>query len=206
MLDDVPTPLTLSPGAPLRLYPKLLGPAWSALDPVVQRVHADAALTHARGAFRVSRAPGRLLGRILDAAHVPPSSSAAEVRLSICHRGLVERWHRTFGGRPLVTLQSEAPGGLLAERIGVLEFRFRLIVKDGALLYRQVGCIIRLGTLRVALPDWLSIKVAGREGPASADDGSSPRTSVDVRVTTPGGSLLFAYRGIVRWCSGEDGS
>jgi Domain of unknown function (DUF4166) len=206
MLDNAPTPLTRSPGALLRLYPTLLGPAWSALDPVVQRVHSDAALTHARGVFQVSRAPGRLTGRIFDAANVPPSSSAAEVRLAICHRGLVERWHRAFGGRPLVTLQSEAPGGLLAERIGVLEFRFRLIVKDGALLYRQAGCIIRLGALRVALPDWLSIRVAGREGPTGAGDGSSPRTAVDVRVTTPGGRLLFAYRGTVHWCSGEDGS
>ena len=151
----------------------------------------------------MSRVPGPLLGRILDAAHVPRSSDAAQVRLAVSHRGLVERWHRTFGGRPLVTVQSEAPGGLLAERVGVLEFRSRLAVEDGALLFRHVGLAIRLGPLRVPLPDWLSIKVAGQEGPADSGDDPGPHTTVDVRVTGPTGGLLFAYRGTVRWCSGD---
>lgn len=186
-----------------RLYPKLLGAAWQALDPAVQRVHTDPSLTHAEGVFRVSRARGSLLGRIFDLAQVPRSSDAARVRLAVRHRGLVERWHRTFGGRPLVTLQSEAPGGLLAERVGVLELRSRLIVQDGVLRYRHAGLAIRLGPLRFPLPDWLSINVEGREGSADAGDDPRPHTTVDVRVTAPGGSLLFAYRGTVRWCSGD---
>jgi hypothetical protein len=187
-----------------RLYPKLLGASWQALAPAVQRVHTDASLTHAEGTFQVSRAPGRLLGRILDLAHVPRASTAARVRLAVSHRGLVERWYRTFGGRPLVTVQSEAPGGLLAERVGVLELLTRLSVKDGALLFRHTGLAIRLGPLRVPLPDWLSIKVAGREGPADAGDDVRPRTTVEVRVTGPTGGLLFAYRGTARWCAGDD--
>src|SRR3712207_1358147 len=56
--------------------------------------------------------------------------------------------------------------GLLAERIGMLEFRFRLAVQHGALLFRQERLAIRLGRLRVPLPDRLSVKVAAREGPA----------------------------------------
>jgi len=203
MLDDTAQPLTDAPRGPLRLYPKLLGAAWQALDPAVQRVHTDASLTHAEGTFQVSRAPGSLLGRIFDVAHVPRASNAAQVRLAVSHRGLVERWQREFGGRPLVTVQSEAPGGLLAERTGVLEFRSRLTVKNGALLFRHTGLAICLGPLRVPLPDWLSIKVGGREGPADAGGDSRPHTTVEVRVTGPTGGLLFAYRGTVRWCSGD---
>jgi hypothetical protein len=204
MLDDSLQPLTASPGEPHRLYPKLLGAAWHALDPAVQRIHTDPAATHAEGVFQVSRAPGALMWRILDAAQVPPASNATEVHLAVCHRGLVERWHRAFGSLPLVTLQTEAPGGLLAERIGILEFRFRLVVKHGALLFRQEGFAIRLGPFRVPLPEWLSIKIAGREGPAGGPDGASDLTTVDVRVTAPTGSLLFAYRGTVRWSASGD--
>src|SRR4051812_34135679 len=128
MLDDTPPPLIGPSSGPGRLYPKLLGAAWQALDTAVQRAHTDDVLNRAEGVFRVSRAPGRLVGRILDLAQVPSSSAAARARLAVCVRGPVERWERSFGGRPLVTLQCEAPGGLLAERIGLLEFRFRLAV------------------------------------------------------------------------------
>ena len=129
---------------------------------------------------------------------------AAPVRLIVRHRGLVERWHRTFGGRSLVTLQSEAPGGLMAERCGPLEILSGVTVSDGVLLYRHVGLVLRLGRLRIPLPDWLSIQVAGREGPAEPGDDPRPHTQIDVRVTGPTGGLLFAYRGTVRWCSGDD--
>ena len=190
--------MTASAPSP-RLYPKLLGAAWASLDPVVQRVHAAPAEAYAEGTAQVSRAPGRLMGYVLDAARVPRSSCASAVRLAVWHRGTDERWHREFGGRPLVTHQSEAPGGLLAERIGVLEFRFRLVAQSGALLFRQEALALRLGALRIALPGWLSPIVAAREGPAAVPDGDEDRTSVDVRVTLPTGALLFAYRATVRW-------
>jgi hypothetical protein len=204
MPNDAPPPPTASPGPSSRLYPKLLGAAWYAVAPAVQRAHTDVSLTHADGIFQVSRAPGALLGRVLDLAGVPRASRAAGVRLVVRHRGLVERWHRTFGGRPLVTYQWATPGGLLTERAGLFEFWSSLTVQDGAILFRQEGSAIRLGRLRIPLPGWLTIAVAGREGPADPDDDSVPRTTVDVRVTAPGGSLLFAYRGTVRWRSGGD--
>jgi hypothetical protein len=121
------------------------------------------------------------------------------VRLVVCQRGLAERWHRAFDGRSLVTDQFEAPGGRLAERIGILEFRFRLAVEQGALLFRQEGLAIWLGPLRLPLPDWLAIKIDAREGPAGAPGEAGDRTTVDVRVTAPTGRLLFAYRGTVGW-------
>jgi hypothetical protein len=197
--------MTASAPSP-RLYPQLLGAAWASLAPVVQRVHAAPAETYAEGTAQVSRATGRLLGYVLDAAGVPRSSCTSAVCLAVWHRGTAERWHREFGGRPLVTHQSEAPGNLLAERIGVLEFRFRLLAQDGALLFRQEALALRLGALRIPLPGCISPIVAAREGSAVAPDGDENRTSVDVRVTLPTGALLFAYRGTVRWrLRGSDG-
>ena len=67
--------LTASAPSP-RLYPKLLGAAWASLDPVVQRVHSAPAETYAEGIAQVSRAPGRLLGCVLDAARVPHQLAA----------------------------------------------------------------------------------------------------------------------------------
>jgi hypothetical protein len=183
------------------LYPRLLGAAWQALDPAVRAAHAGDTAVRAEGVFRVCRAPGRFARLLLDAARVPPASAAAEMRLVVCRRGPLERWQRSFGGRPLMTIQTEAPAGRLAERLGVLEFRFRLAVEDGALLYVQEAVLIRLGPLRLALPGWLAPRVAGRERPVESteDDRTHSWTSVAVEVTTPRGGPLFSYRGWVRW-------
>jgi len=178
-----------------RLYPRLLGISWDDLDPAVQRVHADKPLTHADGLFQVSRAPGRLLGLILDVARVPRASGGARVRLAVVCRGPAEHWRRVFDGRPLETVQTAGRDGLLVERIGILEFRFRLAVKHGDLLFRQQRLIACLGPLRVRLPHWLAFQVAAREGPSGEPD----LTKIEVRVMTPGGNPLFSYRGTVRW-------
>ncbi len=182
-------------GAGHRLYLRLLGAAWDELDPAVQRVHTDDTLTHAEGIFPVSRAPGRLLGLVLDAARVPRASGAAGVRLAVACHGPAEHWCRAFEGRPLETVQSLGPGGLVVERVGALEFRFRLAVQQGDLLFRQKSLTVRLGPLWVRLPHWLAIQIAARESAAGQPD----QTKVEVRVMTPGGGLLFSYRGTVRW-------
>jgi hypothetical protein len=195
MANDPAAPPPEPWSAPRRLYPRLLGTAWRELAQTLQRVHADASIVRAEGVFQVSRAPGRLAGLILDAVGVPRASDAAEVRLAVCQRGAAEHWHRIVGGRKLVTVQTEAPGGILAERIGVLEFRFRLAVADGDLLFRQEGLRLALGSLRLSLPTRLSPQIAAREGPTGDPD----RTRVEVRVTSPSGSLFFSYRGTVRW-------
>ena len=200
--DALPLP-TDPPRRPERLYPGLLGAAWRSLDPAVRRVHAAPGPIVGSGTFRVSRAPGRLMGLILNLARVPSVSDAAQVRVAIDRRGPVERSQRALAGLSLVTLQSEAPGGLLAEQMGILEFRFRLAVDAGALQFCQEGFAVRLGRLRLPLPNWLSLRVAGREGPADGPDGAGDQTTVDVPVTGPAGGLLFAHRGTVRWRAGH---
>jgi hypothetical protein len=147
----------------------------------------------------VRRPHGWLLGLILDLAAVPAATADTAVQLAIAERttphGPQERWHRAFDGRPLVTLQQQAPGGLLSEWAGPLEFRFRLRVEDGAMLFEQQSCWLRLGTMHLCSPRWLAPTVWCREGPADRVD----QTSVYVKVTAPSGGLLFSYQGTVTW-------
>jgi len=185
---------------PERLYPALLGEAWTSLDPAVQRVHLMDGPVRATGTFRVCRAPGRLMRLVLDLASVPRASDAVPVRLAIAHqagrRGPIERWHREFSGRPLATLQAATPAGRLAERIGPLEFQFRLAVDDeGALLFEQERCTLQVRRLRLALPGWLAPRIWARECATAGPD----QTTVTVTVCAPGGRLLFSYMGTVTW-------
>lgn len=192
-----------------RLYPRLLGSSWWSLSPVLQRAHFSSGHLQAEGTFQVRRAPGRLAGRVLDVARVPRASDAAHVRLTVSACGPVERWCRAFDSVPLVTRQSEAPGGLLAERYGPLEFRFWLTVADGTLVFRQESLAVRVGSLRIRLPAWLAVEIAARESPAGGVAHSEARmataagdsTWVEVRMTGPTGGLIFAYRGTVTWSS-----
>lgn len=182
-----------------RLYPRLLGEAWARLHPDVQRVHTLPGSASAQAQFKVQRAPGRLLGMALNLARVPAATDRARVQLAVVEwmtpHGPQERWHRVFDGRPLVTFQAAAPGGLLSERVGPLEFRFRLLAQDGAMLFEQQGCWLRIGKLGVRLPRTFAPTIWCREGATDHPD----QTSVYVRVSTPRGGLLFSYRGTVTW-------
>jgi hypothetical protein len=51
-----------------------------------------------------------------------------------------------------------------------------------------------LGRWRLPLPEWLAFRVDGRSSPSAPDE-----ARVDVRVSLPGGRLLFAYRGVMRF-------
>jgi hypothetical protein len=149
----------------------------------------------------VTRAPGRLLGLLLDLARVPAAANDVQVHLAVVERmgpdGPQERWHRVFGGKPLVTHQAEAPSGLLGERVGPLEFRFRLLsdVSGGALLFEQQGCWLRVGPLALRLPRRLSPVIWCRESATGQPD----QTHVFVKVSMPRGGLLFSYHGTVTW-------
>ena len=147
------------------------------------------------GTFTVCNGIGRLARLLTRCRAVPPAADACPIRVTIRRRGAEEHWLRRLGEARLVTVQRGLAGGLLAERLGGLELLFRLAVEDGALDYRQVGLVLRLGRHRARLPNWLAPCVAAHERPDA--DGIS--TNVAVEVTTPAGGLLFSYRGRVRW-------
>jgi hypothetical protein len=173
------------------LYPKLLGNSWWSLADAVRHLHASSAPVHAAGVFRVRRGSNWLTRALARLAQLPAAGEAVDIQLQVTARGDSEEWRRTFAGRPLVSLQSERPDRLLAERMGLVELRFRLQVVGGALAYQTSSAALCLGSFRVPLPHWFSPCVRAWERPVG--EGNQLAVSVDVRLPLLG--CLIAYDG-----------
>jgi Domain of unknown function (DUF4166) len=123
---------------------------------------------------------------------LPRASHAAETRLVVTPDASGERWRRTFDGRCLDTWQYQAGEGELAERFGLLEFRFRLEASEGSVVFHQVEAALLCGPVRLRLPAMCAPVVDAREDPAGAD-----RISLHVRVGLPALGPVLTYDGIV---------
>ena len=182
-----------SPNAVSALYPRLLGAAWWEMDERVRNTHLDGSHLRAKGLFRVEHGRSALARALLWILRMPAANHRADVRLEITAHGEGERWLRTFGDRTLASLQFEQRGGLLAERVRIMELRFRLEVAHGVLIYRQTGAVLRVGPYCLPVPRWLALQVSARESP-----GSGPRrTAVFVSVSAPLVGFLLKYEGEV---------
>jgi uncharacterized protein DUF4166 len=174
------------------LYSRVLGPSWTSIAPPVQCAHNTESVVHAHGLLRVEygqSAVARLLARVL---RLPRPSAAADTRLVVTARAGGEEWERTFDGLRFVTRQDNADDFELAERFGVLEFRFRLDVTDGSLVYVQRRVSLRCGRFRLRIPAAWAPRVEAREDPAGP-----ARVNIHVRVVLPGVGLLMTYGGVV---------
>jgi hypothetical protein len=102
-----------------------------------------------------------------------------------------EQWYRTFGTFPLQSIQYVRGPRLLAERFGRVEFRFRLEVRSGGIMYCQSRAAMQVGCWWLPLPVWLSPQVAAEEMP-----GQTPhQTRVHVTVRLPLAGMLLEYQG-----------
>jgi uncharacterized protein DUF4166 len=179
--------------APSSLYRKLLGASWPDLDVALRRFHDSGETVRAVGVFRVRDGNNRLARALARLARLPAAGEAVDVRLQVTAREGAEEWRRTFAGRPLVSAQSDRGAGLLVERMGIVEMRFRPEAVGGALNYQTVSVALRLGSLRVPLPYWLGPCVTALE--RAVDDTNQIHVSVDVTVPLLG--RLIAYDGIL---------
>jgi hypothetical protein len=178
--------------APRALYARLLGTAWLQVAAPVRSAHATESTVRARGALRIEhgRSPiARLLARFLN---LPRASDAAETRLVITRRADGEHWLRTFDDRRLDTRQYQTGEGELAERFGVLEFRFRLEASHGSLLYRQLDAALLIGSVRLRLPATCAPRIEAREDPAGAQ-----QVRIHVGVALPALGPLLTYDGTI---------
>ena len=173
------------------LYQRLLGAAWNELAAPVRRLHSAQGSIERVGLFRVRRSERRLARFLAWLGRLPAAGEAVSTRLEITTDSERETWRRSFAGTPVVTRQRENPPGVLAERFGLLEFRFRLCVIDHALCFHQVGVVLCLGHLVVPLPRWLVPQVGAR----SWAEANSATVRVAVRVDFPLAGLLVAYEG-----------
>lgn len=175
---------------PCSLYARLLGASWLQVAEPVRFAHASRSTVRAHGRLRIERGrthAARLFARLL---RLPRPSAAAETRLVVTPGDNGEQWRRTFDDRRLDTRQYEAGDGELAERIGILEFRFRLEASEGNLLFRQLEAAFVLGSVRVPLPVAWAPRVEAREDPAGAH-----RVRVHVRVALPAVGTVLTYDG-----------
>jgi Domain of unknown function (DUF4166) len=179
------------------LYPRLFGVAWSEIDTALQRMHCNCEPVHAAGVFRISHGTSLGAKLLLLFLRLPPPNTAAQVELIVRPVGESETWLRLFDGKPVVTVQRESVSGLLAERFGPIEFRFRLSFADHTIRYRQVGVSLRLALPffpEIPLPGWASPRVSARETAGA----SEMETRVRVEVSAPVAGLLFSYEGELR--------
>ena len=177
---------------PRTLYAGVLGSAWLDLADSVRAAHAPGATLRARGRLRIAHGRGpaaRWLARLL---RLPRASEAAEARLVVTRDAGGEQWRRTFGDRRLDTRQYGADNGDLAERFGLLEFRFRLAALQGSLIIRQVEAALMCGPVRIRIPSAWAPSVDAREDPAGAR-----RIRVLVRVALPVVGPVLTYDGAV---------
>lgn len=176
------------------LYPRLVGDAWAALDASVQQWHGTASEVHGTGLFTVRHGQGGLARFLAWLLRLPTPGEAIPTRLVILHHPWGETWSRTFAGRALMTVQYQRGADLLAERLGCLEFWFRLRVIEHALDFWHTGTTCVLGPMRVPLPRWVSPRVVAREW-AGLEEVS---LQVAVRVSLPFIGLLMAYEGCLK--------
>ena len=174
------------------LYVRVIGDSWTQLAEPIRRAHASHSIVRASGRLRVEHGRhflARMLARIL---RLPRPTAAAETELMVTAGPDGEHWQRTFDGRRWRTRQYESNAFELAERFGVLEFRFRLDASGGNLLYVQREAAVLFGSIRLRMPDRWAPRVEAREDPAGP-----MRIRVAVRVVLPGVGQLIAYDGFV---------
>jgi uncharacterized protein DUF4166 len=178
---------------PRALYARLLGASWPQVAEPIRVVHAGTGPTvRASGRLRLAYGPGRVTRVLAWLLRLPRESDAAETRLVITPSIDGEQWFRTFDDRRLDTRQYQAGDGELAERIGVLEFRFRLEASKGSLLFRQIEAAFLFGSVRLRIPAAWAPRVDAREDPAGAR-----RIRVRVGVVLPALGPLLAYDGTI---------
>jgi hypothetical protein len=180
------------PEARRGLYAQLLGASWLQLAEPVRFAHAAESTVCASGRLRIARGRGHIARFLAALLRLPLASAAADTRLVVTSRGDVEHWSRTFEDRCLDTWQYATGDRELGERIGVIEFRFRLEASEGSLVFRQVEAAVMYGPLRLRLPAAWAPRVEAREDPAGAR-----RIGIHVRVGLPVLGPVLTYDGII---------
>lgn len=124
---------------------------------------------------------------------MPEEATDSPTRLVIERTESREKWCRVIGDCAFSTTQVATRDGLLAERFGVVELRFRLEVHGGDLVFVQAEAAMRIGGVTLRLPMFVVPRVSAREG---LEPGGS-RLRVSVSLDAPVLGRLVSYSGTV---------
>ncbi len=175
--------------APLALYPRVLGAAWSSLDEPVRTFHEQPGGSVGNGLFDISRCErpaGRFLATLL---RLPCAGRGVPVHLTVVRNHDSEIWQRSFGETRLTTRQWQE-GQFVAETAGPFLLLFELRALNGMLELHQIGTRLRFGRLSIPLPDFLSLGAVARV--TGARDNTM---HVHVDITLPFLGNLLHYEG-----------
>jgi hypothetical protein len=121
---------------------------------------------------------------------LPRSGANTPVTLSVSRERDHLVWRRWFGDTQLITDQ-HAHNGLLVERFGLLELRFRLVITATGFECVQQRAALALGRLRVPIPTVLAPVAHG------VVRGMVDGVAIAVGVRVPWIGPLLTYRGVM---------
>jgi hypothetical protein len=176
----------------LPLYARLLASSWPQLAEPVRFAHTPQPLVRARARLRVEHGRNRIARLLAWVLRLPRAADDAEATLVVVSHEDGERWCRTFGDRRFDTRQHQTGPFEVAERIGILELRFRLGVDDGSLVFRQVHAAFVMGSIHFPLPLACAPVVDARE-----DAAGTRRLRIQVRLSVPAVGPVLTYQGTV---------
>ncbi|WP_137110152.1 SDR family oxidoreductase [Rhodobacter sp. SY28-1] len=178
------------------IFPRVLGPAFTALPKAIRATHLTAATTRWTGRASVTRGTQAWSRLIATLFRFPAASEETEVEVTKTVTAQGETWTRRFGTRSFQSHLKATPQGM-TERFGPFTFTLGLTVKDGALHYPVLAG--RVGP--IPLPRWA---LPGSDTREHAENG---RFHFDVCLTAPlTGGLMVHYRGTLSPSAPEDPS
>lgn len=124
-----------APAPAATVFQQVLGADFFHLAPIVKQLHVQAGRSRWQGRTRIQRGGG-LLARLCGwATGLPPASAEAATTVEFARDPGCETWTRRFDDARMVSTL-RACNGLLCERLGAMEFHFRLFRIDDALHWR----------------------------------------------------------------------
>jgi hypothetical protein len=148
--------------------------AWDALPKVLHDMHE-------RGGDGPFTVVSRGFARVLSTLGFAPSPGPVPLTLRIEKTGSGERWIRNFRDEVFATTL-RLDRGAIAEKIGIIEVRFKVFARGLSLLYEVIG----LRVFGLTVPPWMWPKLEASE---RAD---GPRVSVTIAV-----GKAFRYSGFI---------
>ncbi|MEO6366143.1 MAG: DUF4166 domain-containing protein [Luteimonas sp.] len=120
------------------LFQRLLGPSFSTLPSTVQALHAIRGRAVYAGRATISRGRNPVANLFAAIAGLPRTSLDVPTTVEFFADETAETWSRNFGGAQMSS-RLTADDGQLAERLGPMQFRFDVAVRDDAIHWRTAG-------------------------------------------------------------------
>lgn len=194
-LEDI---LAVAEGLAIRTSADEIGPVYesvcgvdacAALPAPIRALHDNVSRARWSGRADITGASNPLAYIAARIVGMPRAAGDVDVTVEFEVRDGVERWRRSFAGRPFVSLQYVGEGpdaGTVIERFGALSFALRNTL-DGAGLSQEIAAAYVLG---IRLPRLLWPRIRARE----RVEGQG-RFTFDVAISVPLLGRLVAYKG-----------